>query len=157
MGGVPATVIARGDLYFLDNDALNYQSRDYQRLVTGLRLAGVPERLSSGEFADQNWLSPHEVRALMFGHKIHGRSSSGIEERAASFSTDGIVSMSGDWITSPTPLTDGIAHFRDENLCVAFGPQSYCGPVLRNPGGTPEKENEYIWAVSSAYTFSSVR
>lgn len=157
MGGVPATVIAQGDLYFLDNDALNYQSRDYQRLVTGLRLAGVPERLSSGEFADQNRLGPHEARTLLFGHRIHGRSGNGVDERAASFSADGIVSMSGDWITSPTPLTDGLAGFRDENLCVAFGPQSYCGPVMRNPGGTPEKENEYIWAVSSAYTFSPVR
>ena len=156
-GGVPATVLTLGDFYFSETNATNYASRDYKRLLTGLRLAGVPEHLSSGEFAEQNQLSPDEVRTLMFGHQIHGRSRNGPEERAASFASDGLASMSGDWITSPTPLTNGVTHFKGEQFCVTFGPQSYCGFVMRNPGGTREKENEFIWEISSAFTFSQVR
>ncbi len=53
-GGVPATVLGLGDFYFFNSDLTNYESRDYKRLITGLRLAGVPEHLSRGEFADQN-------------------------------------------------------------------------------------------------------
>jgi hypothetical protein len=32
----------------------------------------------------------------------------------------------------------------------------YCGPVFRNPGGTRALENEYLWDIGSAYTFSQV-
>jgi hypothetical protein len=65
--------------------------------------------------------------------------------------------MSGDWITSPVPSVDGTSHFKGNQFCVTFSPQSYCGVVMRNPGGTREKENEFIWEISSAYTFSQVK
>ena len=157
LGGVPATALPLGDFYFVNGDAANYRSRNYQRLITGLQLAGAPDHLGSGEFADKNRLSPDEVRTLLFGHQVHGRSRSGIDERAASFTSDGAASMSGDWITSLTPFSDGTAHFKGEQFCVTFGPQSYCGSVMRNPGGTRENENEFIWEVSAAYTFSQVK
>jgi adenylate cyclase len=154
-GGIPATVnnwVA--GFYYL------YGSPQYRRLRAGLRLAGVPEYLSNGEFADQNRLTADEVRSLMFGHRLHGKSKAGrfIEsvERAAIFTTDGVVSMSGDWVSGILPLTDGIARFKGNELCTQFGSQIYCGAVLRNPGGTRAKENEFIWHTSEAFTFSQV-
>ncbi len=65
--------------------------------------------------------------------------------------------MSGDWITNPTPLTDGVTHFKGEQFCVTFAPQIYCGSVMRNPGGSRENQNEFIWEIGAAYTFSQVR
>jgi adenylate cyclase len=152
-GGIPATVNAWPVGYY-------YIYEPYYRLRTGLRLAGLPEYLSHGEFAEKNRLTADEVRSLMFGHRLHGGSRSGrfVEtvERGATFTTDGIVSMSGDWVSAILPLTDGTARFKGNELCVEFGPQIYCGAVLRNPGGTRAKENEFIWHTSEAFTFSQV-
>ena len=124
-------------------------------------MAGVPEYCSNGEFADQNRLTADEVRSLMFGHRLHGRSKEAgrfVEsvERAAIFTTDGIVSMSGDWVSGILPLTGGTARFKGNELCTQFGSQIYCGAVLRNPGGTRAKENEFIWHTSEAFTGSQV-
>lgn len=154
-GGIPATV---------NNYVVGFfylpASPEYRRLRAGLRLAGVPEYLSNGEFADRNRLTADEVRSLMFGHRLHGKSKAGrfVEsvERAAIFTTDGVVSMSGDWVSGVLPLTDGIARFKGNELCTQFGSQIYCGAVLRNPGGTRAKENEFIWHTSEAFTFSQV-
>jgi adenylate cyclase len=59
-------------------------------------------------------------------------------------------------LQSLLPLTDGIAWFKGNELCTQFGSQTYCGAVLRNPGGTRTKENEFIWHISEAFTFSQV-
>jgi hypothetical protein len=83
-GGIPATV---------NNWVVGFyyvpESRQYRQLRAGLRLAGVLEYLSNGEFADQNRLTVDEVHSLMFGHRLHGRSKAGrfVEsvERAAIF------------------------------------------------------------------------
>jgi hypothetical protein len=154
-GGVPATV---------NNYVVGFfylpASPQYRQLRAGLRLAGVPEYLSNGEFADQNRLTADEVRSLMFGHRLHGKSKAGrfVEsaERAAIFTTDGVVSMSGDWVSGTLPAKEGIARFNGNELCTQFGSQVYCGAVLRNPGGTRAKENEFIWHTSEAFTFSQV-
>jgi hypothetical protein len=68
-----------------------------------------------------------------------------------SVSEDGVAAMSGDWVTSIYPLADGVARFDGDDLCLEFGERSYCGPVLRNPGGTRVYENEYIWVLRTVY------
>jgi adenylate cyclase len=130
---------------------------DLQRLQTGLRLAGVPELLSSGEFATQNTLTADEIRTLIFGHRLHGRSLWTGEERDASITSDGVVALSGDWgLLGGGPLTGGSARFDGDQLCYRFDLVSYCGDVLRNPGGTRAKENEFIWYKGEAFTFSPI-
>ena len=83
-GGVPLTIGTAPTCGFT-------RSVDLQRLQDGLRLAGVPDLLSTGEFATQNRLAADEVRALIFGHRLHGRSLWTGEERDASVSIDGVV------------------------------------------------------------------
>jgi TolB-like protein/class 3 adenylate cyclase/Tfp pilus assembly protein PilF len=124
-------------------------------LDEGLRLAGVPEFLDSGEFADRNRLTADQIRALFFGHRLHGRSVRTGEERAASFTAQGMATMSGDWVLSRSRV-DGTSHFSGDKLCVRFGPEDFCGDVYRNPGGSKAKGNEYIWFTGSAFTFSPV-
>jgi hypothetical protein len=82
---------------------------------------------------------------------LHGRSRLSGVERSASFTTDGVAEMSGDWITGINPLTGGIARFNNDDLCLQFAARTYCGPVLRNPGGARVHENEYIWILETLY------
>ena len=137
-GGVPVTLSASA-----------FELVENPQLKEGLRLAGVPESLSRGTFAEQNRLSADEVRSLVFGHRLGGRSRKSGRERSASLTKEGVAAMSGDWVTGIFPLTGGVARFKGDDLCLEFAPRSYCGPVLRNPGGTRAHENEYIWHLPS--------
>ena len=126
------------------------------RIHQGLSAAGVPVYLSRGAFRDRNKLSANEIRAQIVGHRLHGRSIFTGQERAASVSTSGIAEISGDWVSSG-PHSGGSVQIEDDELCYKFGLLSYCGIVLRNPGGTRELENEFIWDAGSPFTFSPVK
>jgi TolB-like protein/class 3 adenylate cyclase/Tfp pilus assembly protein PilF len=148
-GGVPLTL---SDCSFCGP----VENRPYLKLEAGLRLAGVPENLSRSEFAEQNRLPAHEVRARLFGHRLHGFSRRTGIERSASLTKDGVAAMSGDWVRGIFPLTGGVARFEGNDLCLEFTAQTHCGPVLRNPGGTRVHENEFIWHTSEPFSFSIV-
>jgi hypothetical protein len=100
-----------------------------------------------------------EVRSLLFGHQLHGRNLFSGEERAASFTSEGAVTLAGDWGTlssSTSPM--GIARLEGAELCLRFGFVSYCGIMVYNPGGTRALENEFIWLhPSGRYSFSRVQ
>jgi hypothetical protein len=152
-GGAPLT------LDFVPMPELNccvYPTPREETIFDGLRLSGVPGSLDVGDFAVQNRLSDVEIRSLMFGHLLHGRSLRTGDERTASLTKDGLATMSGDWVLGNLPLTDGTTQFKGNKLCIRFGPASYCGTVFRNPGGTKAKENEFIWYSGTAFTFSQV-
>jgi hypothetical protein len=151
LGGVPETVLTAPEFYYTQN-------ADLQRLFQGLRLAGMPEFLDHSEFAKQNGLRADELRALLFGHRLHGRNLFSGEERAATFTADGIVTITGDWGTLSSSIGPmGIAQFEGARLCLRFDLVSYCGIIVRNPGGTRDLENEFIWLhPSGRYSFSRI-
>jgi tetratricopeptide (TPR) repeat protein len=124
------------------------------QLMAGLRIAGVPVDLLHSDFAKQNRMSADEIRLLTTGHRLRGRSLHNGSEHAASLSKDGTATMSGDWVTGIYPLVGGAARFNGDELCLVFAARSYCGPVLRNPGGTRLYENEYIWHLNEPFLFS---
>ena len=128
---------------------------DLDRLRQGLRLAGVPDQLSEGEFAAHNKLNDAEIRLLVIGHRLHGRSIFTGEERSAAVTADGIAEASGEWV-SGGPLSGGAVRIENDELCYKFGVVRFCGPVLRNPGGTRSMENEFIWETGSPFTFSQI-
>ena len=147
-GGVPITIDTAPRVGFI-------RSADVERFRNGLRLAGVPELLSTGEFATQNRVTAEAIRAVIFGHRLHGRSLWTGEERVASVTRDGVVALSGDWgLLSGSPLTGGSARIDGDQLCYEFDLVRYCGDVFRNPGGTRAKKNEFIWYNGEAFTFS---
>jgi hypothetical protein len=100
-------------------------------------------------------LTVDEVRTLIFGHRLHGRSLWTGEERDASITSDGVAALSGDWgLLGGGPLSGGNVRFDGDRLCYQFDLVSYCGDVLRNPGGTRAKANEFIWFNGEPFTFS---
>jgi tetratricopeptide (TPR) repeat protein len=147
-GGVPLTVFDAADFRFS-------RSADRNRVKKGLRLAGVPESFTMSEFADENRLSPDEIRSLVFGHRLHGRNMWSGKEHAASFAADGAATASGGWAWS----SRSVAAIVGEQLCFKWGDYTGadCVTLFRNPGGTKEKENEFIWYDrNGALTFSQV-
>jgi len=141
LGGVPATV---------ENCGAVWQTAT-ARLSKGLRLAGVPESLSSGEFFEKNRLTAQEIRSLLFGRRVHGRSSYYGKEWAALFTDNGVATISGDWILPNLASVPGSAQFKKDDLCISINMTIYCDAVIRNPGGTMARENEFIWR---GYTFA---
>jgi TolB-like protein/class 3 adenylate cyclase/Flp pilus assembly protein TadD len=120
----------------------------------GLRIAGVPGYLGKSEFARRNTLTPDEVRTILFGHRANGRDGWTGKTYAASIAADGTAKFTGDW--NLIVASDGIVTFEDDEFCYTWsGNIKVCGPMLRNPGGTPANENEFIWYSNrGTYTFS---
>jgi TolB-like protein/DNA-binding winged helix-turn-helix (wHTH) protein/Flp pilus assembly protein TadD len=150
-GGVPVTIAAIMHFSYCYCGAMSEVVGN--RLSEGLRIAEVPEYLDLGRFVEMNQLTADEIRSLMFGHRLHGRSLDSGEERSASLTMQGTARFAGDWVSASVASTLGIPEFKNNELCIAFGVASYCGAVIRNPGGTKAWENEFIWR---EYTFSRV-
>jgi adenylate cyclase len=143
--------VKRGDVPLTVSDSDTFGTADQERLKKGFRLAGVPESLAVGEFAERNRMTAEEVRALFLGHRLRGRSLSTGQERSATVTDDGHAVISGDWGN----FTGGMLGFKDDQVCFY---KNYCGNVLRNPGAPTTQENEYIWYDQrKAYTFSQIQ
>jgi TolB-like protein/class 3 adenylate cyclase len=156
LGGVPVTVSVtteRGGPIFYP------QLADWQRMQKGLRLAGVPEYLDRSDFASRNRLTAENVRSLFYGHRLHGRNLYSGAERKAVLTSDGSITLSGQWgqFDADGAPQVGTVQFSDAEICLRFRVTSYCGVFLRNPGGTKVMENEFLWASpSGGYAFSIV-
>jgi hypothetical protein len=127
------------------------------RLRKGLRLAGVPENLSDSEFAAKNKLTAEEIRPLIFGKRLHGRTFDTGEDHTATIAADGLATLSGDWASLGGGTMEGSSvRFETDELCFVWqNVVKLCGPVFRNPGAPKAKENEFIWYHGDrAFTFS---
>jgi len=133
LGGVPFVMIQITD----DSPLLRPPKGAF--LIKGLAELGIPNNFDSSTFDDQRLTAP-EVESLLFGHRIHGRSLESGLEHGTSVSPDGVAMMFGAWGSGA-----GTAKMEGNRLCVVSTTTQRCGQVLRNTGGTKEKENEYIW------------
>ena len=122
------------------------------RLLQGLRKIKIPYNFEDKVFDGQR-LTGAEIDALVFGHRINGRSEYDASEHGAFISADGSSAMAyGDW-----SVGSGSAHVKDDRLCLAWTTTTFCSAVLRNPGGTKAMENEYILLHDGwSYPFSRV-
>jgi len=135
------------------------KQEDSARLFQGLRLAGVPESLSSGDFSGRNRLTADEIRSLFFGHRLHGRMFDSGEEHAATITEQGVATLTGDWASmGGGRMADVDVRFEGDEVCfVWLKTVTQCGAVLRNPGGLKAKENEFMWYHGDrAFTFSQI-
>ncbi len=147
-GGLPFTMeLLRGD----DQEIL-FKVPERTRLLQGLRKIKIPYDFKDKAFDSQR-LKGAEIDALVFGHRIHGWSEHGTSEHGAFISADGSSAMAyGDW-----SVGSGSAHVKDDQLCLVWSSTFFCSEVLRNPGGTKAKENEYILLLDTwNYPFSRV-
>ena len=78
-------------------------------VTKGLLLAGMNFNAFDEKYAAKYRLRADEIRALFIGHKVHGHNHQQATERSASVSTEGVISMSGDWgnVTGGTLLLEG--------------------------------------------------
>jgi len=144
-GGLPFTMKQLTEKEF-------FKVPEMSRLIRGLREINIPYDFLAKEFDGQR-LTSAEIDALVFGHRIHGLSVDRGLEHGAFISADGSSAMAyGDW-----SVGSGSAHVKDDQLCLVWSSTFFCSEVLRNPGGTKAKENEYILLLDSwNYPFSRV-
>ena len=147
-GGLPFTMeLLRGN-----DQKILFKAPERTRLLQGLHKIKIPYDFKDKAFDSQR-LTGAEIDALVFGHRIHGWSEHGASEHGAFISADGSSAMAyGDW-----SVGSGSAHVKDDQLCLVWSSTFFCSEVLRNPGGTKAKENEYILLLDGwNYPFSRV-
>ncbi|HEV7317710.1 MAG TPA: adenylate/guanylate cyclase domain-containing protein [Ensifer sp.] len=117
-------------------------TEDIERLLAGLTKAGVPELpgFASGGLAPGDRLSGAEIKELLFGSRIRGRTafpkSEPIEQTIAS---DGTLTQ-----TIGTRSRQGTAWVQGNFFCKSFpGELSSCGAMFRNAFRTPGREDMY--------------
>ena len=147
-GGLPFVMIE----LTLDVEGLSNKVPERSRLLKGLGVAKVPLNFGAKEFDGQK-LTGGEIEALVFGHRLRGRTlGSGLEHGAFVSADGGSAMMYGDW-----SVGTGSARMEDGRLCFIWSSTTFCSVVLRNPGGTRAKENEYILLYDGwFYPFSQV-
>jgi len=155
-GYVPTSVYTASSLFFVI-------PKDHDRLEEGLRLAGVPEYLLTGEFAAKNHLKADDIRRLLFGRRLGGRdwSVGGGPDWKLGAVYDAIVSKDGGRVTLTGPwgnVTDADTSFDGDKLCyTASTGAQICCEIFFNPGGTRALMNEMIWLVrGQTFTFSLI-
>jgi TolB-like protein/class 3 adenylate cyclase len=122
------------------------------RLAQGLVPLNIPIFLNDPQYAKQR-LNGDEIRVLLFGHRIHGRSlGEGKDYGMFVLAEDGLVTGFGLWDKGT-----GKASIRGDTFCVTYSTTEDCVEVFRNPGGSRVKENEYFFFTpSDANPFSQM-
>ncbi|HET6220570.1 MAG TPA: tetratricopeptide repeat protein, partial [Dongiaceae bacterium] len=115
--------------------------RDVQRLREGLSKAGVPELPFGYDPKSKERLTGGEIEKLFLGRTIRGRGIDSGELFSMTMASDDAASFSFG------PLADtGRLQPQDDALCFAWPKYGRgCAAIFRNPGGTPEQENEFVW------------
>jgi TolB-like protein/class 3 adenylate cyclase len=122
------------------------------RLVQGLDLINIPYNFDAPEFATQR-VNGGEIKALLFGHRVQGRSR-GVGGDYGMFISpdDGSVTHFGIWDKGAAET----AYVKNDRLCLVQPTTEWCAMVFRNPGGSRAKENEYFFFEGWATTFSRI-
>jgi adenylate cyclase len=154
---------ARAELEGLRKDASGFQAMgdfpfkqraDAERLQNGLSEAGLPE-FPFGLEAN-NRLTGEEIRSLVFGHELRGRQIEPDEPYVRTTTTEGAAHVT---VGSSQSLA-GVSRVEGNFLCSIWDTEVEltCSAVLRNPGGTPEKQNEYVFVTpGNRLEFSRVK
>jgi adenylate cyclase len=129
------------------------RAEDLNVRIDALRKAGIPEwpygfHGSSADQLDGAAIKTLAIDKLWVGHQ-HG---------GAPFMMQ--LSANGDYAQrGPQGLTAGKLLFRDNLMCMQTGAlaigREFCSPVYRNPGGSSEKQDEYVFPdVATVWYFS---
>jgi adenylate cyclase len=125
---------------------------DLERVLQGLRKAGVPELPFGLDPKSKDRLDGAAIKALLFGHQIEGRNVVTGAPYSRTTAADGAVTVAvGDWTDKGSSQIEG------DFIC-SFLPSQYryCGVVFRNPKGTFTEKNEYMLVFPGGRFESSV-
>ncbi|MFQ5936466.1 MAG: hypothetical protein ACE5LB_08670, partial [Acidiferrobacterales bacterium] len=132
--------------------------RSAKRLAKGLLKAGIQDSMRHYyAVSPQNRLRGDQIRALLANKTMTGadRSPYGAEDEFEVTRDQNAQVVSQDWVTY---FREGTTNTRVKNdlLCdpwQALG--DYCVAIYRNPDGTPEQKDEYIFfTLFGVFTFS---
>jgi TolB-like protein/class 3 adenylate cyclase len=129
---------------------------DIERLLAGLRKAGVPEVPADLGARSEDRLAGSEIKSLVFGHELRGREvAPGTADYRNVVSADGSSDVTvGAWSSK------GKVWVQADFICATHPKEqgANCHAVFRNPSGTPEQTNQYLsvgqW---SRYEFSVMK
>lgn len=114
---------------------------DTERLLDGLRKAGVPELPFGFDPKSKDRLTGPQIKALFFGHEFRGREA--LSDRVYWRKT----AAGGSYhATVGAKSFEGVSRIEGDVLCTSnrTGPRA-CRAVFRNPAGTFEAKNEYLY------------
>ena len=125
-----------------------YNGKLGYRIADVLRQVNIPEHATS-------WLSGDELKLLLFGHRVHGLAENSSVTHEASFSADGVITMSTNWGSEP----GGKARIEGRafgQVCVEWpSKRKTCAMIFRTYNGTRAQENEFTWVdTNGAFGFS---
>jgi tetratricopeptide (TPR) repeat protein len=118
------------------------QTADADRLLDSLRKAGVPDLPFSHEWNSPDRLTGQEIKDLVFGHELEGRyrvTNEGWKRRT------GINGETEVWSDRRDYPAVGMSWLEGDVLCRWTTNPRLCQVIFRNPEGTSEKRNEYLW------------
>ena len=132
------------------------REEDRTHLLVALRKAGVPEWPFGYEGRTVDRLDGNEIKTLVLGRIWVGQTSAGLQFMQE-IGTDGKVVY-----RSAQSFITGNASVQGDMLCLKSAAnlmgRKRCGYMYRNPGGTLEEKNEYIYVgVTALMFFSPVR
>jgi tetratricopeptide (TPR) repeat protein len=123
------------------------------RLADGLIKAGLPGQ--SNEYckiSQENKLAGDEIKALVFDRSVTGFSPLTEFEWQIHRTSDGKITYHGNWpysITTPGESGSGVSWIEGDMLCdqwqYIFQGLKYCMTVYRNPEGTTELKNQFLF------------
>ena len=122
-------------------------------VLEGLRRAGVPE-LPNGVDPNKDQLTGAEIKALLFDHTLEGKE----RETGKVYRRHTGIDGTSDVVVG-TDSFDMVTSIEGDYLC-SWAPTGWrgCGAVFRNPGGTLEKRNEYLYLRPwNSFEFSVVK
>ena len=127
---------------------------DLDRVLVGLRKAGVPELPDGYDSKSKDRLDGAGINTLLFGHEIQGRETrTGYPYRRV-IAEDGTSSVTvGGWSDT------GSSYIEGDMLCYFWPSRGrLCAAIFRNPGGTFAQKNEYRLSIPwSSFEFSVVK
>jgi TolB-like protein/class 3 adenylate cyclase/Flp pilus assembly protein TadD len=112
---------------------------DFERLLGGLRKAGVPEALFGINAASKERLTGAEIAAVFYGHEVEGRDLDRDETYWQSTAQDGTARLTlGTWSDT------GIFHIEGNTYCVYWRAEFRHCYMVFHTRGTLEKRTEYL-------------
>jgi class 3 adenylate cyclase/TolB-like protein/Tfp pilus assembly protein PilF len=126
---------------------------DLDHWLDALRAAGLPEWPDGYEGRPENRLDSQEIAALLLGRTWTGHRGDG-RPFVQEVGKDGALAYRDTTTLLTGVISVGAAKLCRQSDALLMG-RKHCGYVYRNPGGTREAENEYVYASPVAiYRFS---
>ena len=145
---IPSTSVSYYRVYY----AHHKREEDRVHILEGLRRAGVPEWPFGYEGRSEDRLDGSAIKTLSFGQTWIGNIHAG-SQFIQEIGKDGKVAY-----RSEQSLVTGTASVEADMLCLKsayFMGRKRCGYLYRNPKGTLEEKNEYIYVRPTLLMFFS--